>query len=117
MPVLESSKLYGATRTSSRSRVLRTLKIKVPSVENPGLTDVLSLKLRAGQNTTAHASPTARNFVLVLIFKISKLSKFFPYFLTVIASAVSCEGTQNQISHPAHIQKRFKQVPTSAHRI
>ena len=98
VPVLESSTLYGATRTSSCSRV----KIKVPSVENPGLTNVLSLKPGAGQNTTTHASPTARNFVLVLIFNISKLSKFFPHFLSVIASAVSCEGPQNKIGHPAH---------------
>ena len=40
---------------------------KVPSVENPELTDVLSFKPGAGQNTAKHALPTARNLFLVLV--------------------------------------------------
>ena len=39
---------------------------KVPSVENPELTDVLPSKPGVGQNTAVYASPI-RNFFLVLI--------------------------------------------------
>ena len=39
-------------------------KIKVLSVENPQLPDVLPLKHEVGQNIAMHASPTAMNFVL-----------------------------------------------------
>ena len=39
-------------------------EIKVPSVENPKLSKVLSSKPGAGQNIAMHASPTARNFFL-----------------------------------------------------
>ena len=42
-------------------------EIKVPSVENPELTNCLSLKPGVGQNIAMHASPTARNNLLVLI--------------------------------------------------
>ena len=39
--------------------------IKVPSVENPELTDILPLKTGVSHNITMHASLTARNFFLV----------------------------------------------------
>ena len=42
-------------------------EIKVSSVVNPALTNVVSLKPGIGQNIAAHASPTARNFFLALI--------------------------------------------------
>ena len=41
-------------------------KNKVPSVENPELTNVLPLKPGVGQNLAVHALSTARNFFLVL---------------------------------------------------
>ena len=42
-------------------------EIKISSVENTELTNVLPLKSGLGQNIAMHASPTARNFFLVLI--------------------------------------------------
>ena len=93
------------------------VEIKVPSVENSELTNVLPLKPGVGQNIATQASPTARNFFLVLIstFHLSSffLSKSSPYFLTslVLTDAVSRVGPPNKIGHPAHGHKRFKKVP------
>ena len=42
-------------------------EIKVPSVENPELTNVLPLRPGVGQSIATHASPAAMNFFLVLI--------------------------------------------------
>ena len=42
-------------------------EIKVPSVEHPELTDVLTLKLGVDQSIDMLASPTAKNFFLVPI--------------------------------------------------
>ena len=42
-------------------------EVKVHSVENPELANVLPLKPGAGQNIATHASSTVRNFFLVLI--------------------------------------------------
>ena len=41
------------------------------------------------------------------------LPNFSPYFLTtlVLANAVSRVDPHNEIGHPAHSRKRFKQVP------
>ena len=39
--------------------------VRVPSVENPELTDILPLKTGVSHNITMHASLTARNFFLV----------------------------------------------------
>ena len=89
-------------------------EIKVLSVENPGLTNVLPLKLGVGQNIAMHASPTARNYFLVLISTFPVHSPSFssePYFLTALVLA------WNKIGHPAHSHKRFKLVPVvSAYR-
>ena len=41
-------------------------EIKTPSVENPELTNVLLLKPGVEHNVAMHASPSARNFFLVL---------------------------------------------------
>ena len=88
-------------------------------VENPELTNVLPLKPGIGQNITIHVSPTARNFFLVLIstflfhspsfFSLQSHSSLFNFAL-VLAYAVSCVGPGNEISHPAHSHKQFRQV-------
>ena len=43
-------------------------EIKVPSAENPELTNILLLKPGDGQNIAVHALASARNFCLVLIY-------------------------------------------------
>ena len=62
-------------------------EIKVASVENPELTDVLpALKPGVGRNIATHASPQAKNFLLVLIFTFLVHSLSFsasPYFLAM----------------------------------
>ena len=91
--------------------------MKVPSVENPELTNVLHLKPGAGQNIATHAFPTTRNLFLVLISTSRSIRlhffKPFPLFSTALAlaNAVSRAGPRNQIGHPARSHKRFKQVP------
>ena len=61
--------------------LLRTvdIEIKIPTVENPELTDDVPLKPGIGQNITTHALPTARNFFPVLIsaFPVHSLSFYF----------------------------------------
>ena len=53
-------------------------EIKVSSVESPELTNVLPLKPGGGQNIAKLASPTARNFFLVLISILPVHSPFIP---------------------------------------
>jgi len=43
-------------------------EIKIPSAENPELTNIFPLKPGVGQNIATQALPTARNFFTVLIF-------------------------------------------------
>ena len=43
-------------------------EIKVPSVKNPELTNVLPLKQGVSQNIAVHALPTVRKVFLVLIY-------------------------------------------------
>ena len=45
----------------------RKAEIKVPSVENPELANVLHLNPRICQNIATHASPTAKKIFFVLI--------------------------------------------------
>ena len=42
-------------------------EVKMPTVENPMLTNVLPLKTGVGQSKAMHALPIAKNFFLVLI--------------------------------------------------
>ena len=53
-------------------------EIKVPSVENPELANVLPLKPGVDENIAMHALPTARNFffVLILTFPVDSPSFF-----------------------------------------
>ena len=93
-------------------------EIKVFPVENPELITVLLVKPGMGQNITTHVSPTARNFFLVLISAFlfhSPLGVFQSHsspfsFALVLANAVSCVGPWNEIGHPAHSHKQFRQV-------
>ena len=61
-------------------------KIKVPSAQNQELTNVLLIDPGAGQNTALHASPTARNFFLVLIcpLPVHSPSFLFPNILLLM---------------------------------
>ena len=70
-------------------------EIKVPTVENPELTDDVPLKPGVGQNITMHALPTAWNFFPVLISAFPVHSPSF-YF----------RSSPSLYSH-----KWFKQVP------
>ena len=63
----EIQEFANSHRVVTRSLVVRTQKL-VPPVENPELTDVLPLKPGVCQNIATHASPTARNFFLALIW-------------------------------------------------
>ena len=59
-------------------------EIKIPSFEKPSLTNVLPLKPAGGQNIATHASPTAKNFSLVLISAfLVHLPLFFPNCLPI----------------------------------
>ena len=87
--------------------VVGTVKaeITVPSVENPNLTNVLPLKSEVGQNIAIDASPTVKNFFLVLI-------STFLVILQILFLLFNCvNGPRNKLVHPAHSHKRFKQVP------
>ena len=69
-------------------------EIKVPSVENSDLTNVLPLKPAVGQTIAMHALPTARILFIVITFQVpspSFFSKSLHYFLTalVVANTVS----------------------------
>ena len=97
----------------SHSGVLVDAQMKVPSVENPGLTNVLPLnpgvgtdqnivtkpgvgqniviKPRVGQNIVSLASPTTRNFFIVIIFTFPLHS---PYY-DVMADTVFSLGLWN----------------------
>ena len=80
--------------------------MKVPSVENPELTNVLHLKPGVGQNIATHASPTTMNLFLVLIStsRSIRLNFFKPSALfstaLALANAVSRAGPRNQMGHP-----------------
>ena len=104
--------------TRNLQRGTADAEIKAPSVENPGLTNVLPRKPGVGQNIATHASTTARNFFLVQIFTYpthspSFISKSSPSCCTIIVIADSRVGLQNKTGHPAHNYKRFKQVPVA----
>ena len=59
-------------------------KIKVPSVENSELTNLLTLKPGVGQNIATDASPTARNFFLDQISTfLVRLLLLFLYLLPI----------------------------------
>ena len=58
--------------------------VKVPSVENRELTNVLPLKFGVGRNTAMHASPTAGNFFHVLIRPSRSIHFFFSFFLLLL---------------------------------
>ena len=65
------------SRLCTRSGVLRTQKLRCPLSCEPSATNVLPLKPGVGQNIAMHASPTTRNFFLVLISTFSvRLSSF-----------------------------------------
>ena len=66
-------------------------EIKVPSVENPKLIDVLSLKPAVGQNIATHALPTARNFHVVLISIFQVYSSSFSIF-QILSLPLVCAG-------------------------
>ena len=69
-------------------------KIKVPSVENPELTDVLPLKPGVGQIIAMHASHTARNSFLVLILTFPVHSPSFFFSLQIILLRLNCKPLQ-----------------------
>lgn len=79
-------------------------EVKVSTIENPELTDALSLKCGVAQNIATDASPTARNVFLVRIstFPVHSpftFSKFPSYFSTalVLVNAVSSVAPGNKI--------------------
>ena len=88
-------------------------EIKIPSVENTELTNVLLLKSGLGQNIATHASPTTRNFLLVLISAIPvRWPSFFPSPLLLNPTHLFIHvDPWNKTSRPVHSHKRFKQVP------
>ena len=63
--------------TLNPQRSTADAEIKVPSGENPELTNGLSLKPGVGQNIATHASLTAKNVFLVLISIFAVLSPSF----------------------------------------
>ena len=71
-------------------------EIKVPSVENPELINVLLLGFGIGQNIAKLASPTAKNFFRVLI---SNFPVHSPYFFPTLHSPRSV----NKINHKASV--------------
>ena len=56
-------------------------EVKMPTVENPMLTNVLPLKTGVGQNKAMHALPTAKNFFLVLILDLPIVAAVEFFFL------------------------------------
>ena len=84
------------------------MEIKVLSVKNPELTNVLPLKPGVGKNIAMHASPIATEFLPCLNFDLDPftftLSKFSPYFFTVLVldNTMSHVRPRNKIGHPVH---------------
>ena len=78
---------------------------------------VLPLKPGQGQNIAMHASPTARDFFLELIFThwsihlhfFQNLSRIFPKL--AVDNTGSCVGLQDIIGHPARRSRQLMQVP------
>ena len=74
------------------SGVLRTQKFsKVPSVENPELTNVLRLMPGVGQKIATHASPICKSvfFVLISTFPVY-IFPFLCYFFGFVVVVVVC---------------------------
>ena len=72
-------------------------EIKMPTVENPMLTNILPLKPGVGQNKAMHASPTARNFFLVLILDlpiVAAVELFFLLALKPLMASVETTGSK-----------------------
>ena len=87
-------------------------KVKVPSVENPELTNVLP---GVCVSSAMHASPTARNFFFVLILT---FPVHLPLFFSNPLSTFYVMGLCNKTGHYAHSCKQCKQVSmASASRI
>ena len=86
-------------------------EMKVPSVENPELTDVLPLKLGVGQNYCQKIlSCPSFDISGPFTFAFSKSSPNFLIAL-VVADGISLVGPRNKVGHLAHYYKRFSQVP------
>ena len=83
------------------SVVLRTQKLRSPSVENPELINVLPFKV--GQNITRHASPPARNVIFALV---STFSVQLPPFVFSKSSLNFCtpSGLANAIFLCGHTE-------------
>ena len=68
-----------------------------------------------------HATPTARDFSLLISILPVHLPAFFQQLSQVssvlaVTNTGSCVGPQNKIGHPAHHQRQLMQVPVlSAH--
>ena len=74
--------MFDTNRTSnhpqtSQQRGTADADIQVRSVENPELTNVLSLKPGVGQIIAMHASPTARTVVLVCLLPPRSINLIF----------------------------------------
>ena len=78
-------------------------EIKVPTVENlmlTNITNILPLKPGVGQNKAMHASPTARNFFLVLILDLLIVAAVEPFFLLALKPLMaSVESTGPKATH------------------
>ena len=68
---------------NAKSQSETDAEMKVPSVENTEMTHVLLLNPGVGQDIAIHASPTARNLVLVLIFYLT--SPIHHHFLQILS--------------------------------
>ena len=83
------SSLCSSCLTPPAVRYCICAEIKVPSVHNAELTNVLPLHAGAGQNTATYAIPTARNIFFVLISTFPIHSPLFfpnplPNFYTIV---------------------------------
>ena len=91
-------------------------EIKIPSVENPELTNALPLKPGVCQNIAMHASPTTRNFFLVLILTLQVHSPSFipnPLPAVFVLAAFSVDRTVSRTVIPLLICSLITCVLTS----
>ena len=86
-------------------------EIKVQTIRNPELTNVLPSKPGVGQKIAIHAFSTARTFFLACSNfdhpgPFTFFSKSPPKFLTVLqANAISPVGLRNKIGYPADVKQ------------
>ena len=96
MAIVQSVSANGAVVSVEQTRggVPRVQKLNVPSAEDPGLSKVLFLNLKDGENAALRVSPAARNHAASLNFAFPIYPSSF--FQTLVKYKLTCVMNLNQ---------------------